>query len=379
MFDPAKMAVIINLEVPRSVKQLRAMLGHMGYYRKFIKSYAQITTPMKKLLKKDATLCWNEECQRSLDVLKEKMVIVPILVFPAWKKEFHVHMDASCIALGAVLTQAGEGELDHPILFASRKLFKVEKNYSMTEREGLVMVYTLQKFRHYFLGKHFKMYTNHFALRYHTLPNDRDGSKRVYKSKKELVVRAEEFSIIVGYLYKMGSDEILRCYVPNFEHNNILAEAHGGVVEGNYVGKEITQNILRAGLWWPTLHKDYKAYCKACDACQRSGMPSWRDELPLNPQVLLQPFEKWAIDFAGPIQPPGKKKVVWYIIIETKYLTGWAEVQPVKDCTRETIVKFLFEYVLARFDCPNILMSDHGTHFLNETISALTEDFQVYD
>jgi len=49
-----------------------------------------------------------------------------------------------------------------------------------------------------------------------------------------------------------------------------------------------------------------------------------------------------------------------------------------KDCTRETTLKFLFEYVLTRFGCPNILMRDHGTHFLNETINVLMEEFKVY-
>ena len=72
MVDIAKIAVIINLEAMRSVKQLRATLGHIGYYRKFIKSYAQIIMPMEKLLKKNATFYWNDECQKSLDVLKEK-------------------------------------------------------------------------------------------------------------------------------------------------------------------------------------------------------------------------------------------------------------------------------------------------------------------
>lgn len=94
------------------------------------------------------------------------MVTVLILVLPDWNKEFHVHIDSLCIALGAVPTQAGEGELDHPISFVSRKLSKVENNYSTIEHKGLVMVYTLQKFRHYLLGRHFKMYTDHSALKY---------------------------------------------------------------------------------------------------------------------------------------------------------------------------------------------------------------------
>lgn len=77
-----------------------------------------------------------------------------------------MHIDASCIVLGAVLTKAGEGQMDHPIEFARKKLSKSEKNYSMIEREGLAMVYMLQKFRHNLLGGHFKMYIDHSALEY---------------------------------------------------------------------------------------------------------------------------------------------------------------------------------------------------------------------
>jgi hypothetical protein len=101
-----------------------------------------------------------------LDTLKEKMVTTPILVFPYWEKTFHVHVDASTITLGEILAQPGAGDLDHPIAFASRKLSESEKNYNTTEREGLAMVYALQKFRHYLLGKHFKMFTDHSSLKY---------------------------------------------------------------------------------------------------------------------------------------------------------------------------------------------------------------------
>lgn len=56
--------------------------------------------PLKKLLKKDATFFWDEKCQRTLNVVKENMVIALILVFSDWKKEFLVHVDASCICIG---------------------------------------------------------------------------------------------------------------------------------------------------------------------------------------------------------------------------------------------------------------------------------------
>ena len=121
---------------------------------------------MEKLLKKDDAFEWNQECQGSFDTLKAKMASTPILVFPDWNKEFHVHVDASSVALGVVLAQPGEGDLDHSIAYSSRKLSFVEQNYTMTEREGLAMVYALQMFRHYLLGRHFKMFIDHSYFQY---------------------------------------------------------------------------------------------------------------------------------------------------------------------------------------------------------------------
>ena len=99
-------------------------------------------------------------------MLKEKMDSTLILVFPDWNKEFHVHVDASSVVLGVVLVHPGDDDLDHPIDFASQKLSFIEKNYTTTECEGLAMVYALQKFRHYLLGGHFKMFTDHSNLKY---------------------------------------------------------------------------------------------------------------------------------------------------------------------------------------------------------------------
>jgi hypothetical protein len=67
-----------------------------------------------------------------LDTLKKKIVTGSILIFPDWKKEFHVHVDASYINLGAVLSQLGEGDIDHLIYFVSRKFSIEDKNYTTT-------------------------------------------------------------------------------------------------------------------------------------------------------------------------------------------------------------------------------------------------------
>jgi hypothetical protein len=82
LVDPSKISIIVDLPPPTSVRQLCTMLGHIGYYRKFIKGYAQITTPMEKLLKKYCQFQWTEECQESFDTLKQKMVTATYSGFP---------------------------------------------------------------------------------------------------------------------------------------------------------------------------------------------------------------------------------------------------------------------------------------------------------
>jgi hypothetical protein len=94
--------------------------------------------------------------------------------------------------------------------------------------------------------------------------------------------------------------------------------------------------------------------------------------MPLRPHVTLQVFEKWEIDFVGPINPPTKRTGDRYINNVKKYLTIWEEETPVKDCSAETTTHFLFEQVITRFGFPRIFMSDQGTHFINNTIKDMT-------
>ena len=96
------------------------------------------------------------------------------------------------------------------------------------------------------------------------------------------------------------------------------------------------QKVLIAGLWWPIVHKDAKEFSRNCDVCQRTRKPSRRYEMPLKPQITLQAFDKWAIDFVGPINPPGKHTGARYIITVTDYLTRWVKATLVKDCSAAT-------------------------------------------
>jgi hypothetical protein len=81
------------------------------------------------------------------------------------------------------------------------------------------------------------------------------------------------------------------------------------------------------------------------------GKPSRRDEIPLNPQVMLQEFDKWEIGFVGPINPQARQLEERYIITMTEYLKRWVEATPVTDYTTKTATRFVFENVVTRFGC----------------------------
>jgi hypothetical protein len=191
-----------------------------------------------------------------------------------------------------------------------------------------------------------------------------------------MVVRDADYQLIVRHLYNMGVDSILRRCVLEHERHIILIDVEEGIVGGHYVGKDTAQKVLRTRLLWPKVHKDAKEYFQQCNACQRVGKPNKRDEMPLRPQVILQVFEKWAIDFVGPINPPTKRSRYRYIITVTEYLTRLEKTTPVKDYSANTSTYFIFEQVIIGFGCPRILMSDQGTHFINNTIRAMNEEFE---
>jgi len=89
------------------------------------------------------------------------------------------------------------------------------------------------------------------------------------------------------------------------------------------------------------------------------GKPTTRDEMPLQPQVTFKPFEKWGMDFVGPINPPSKQQS--YIIVCTDYLTKQVETKEITVATKEKVVEFLRENIFYRFGYPRELVIDQGS------------------
>ena len=116
---------------------------------------------------------------------------------------------------------------------------------------------------------------------------------------------------------------------------------------------------------------------KEGDPCQRLGRPLLNNEMPLIPVNPSLTFETWAIDFVGPFPKQGRRTGARYIITTVEYVTKWAEAEPVPSCTKEVAAKFIYENIITRFGCPLTLISDQGSHFINQTIQILLKEFLI--
>lgn len=176
--DPNKIALIKKVPPPQKVRDVRSFLGLAGYYRRFIKDFSKLTSPLFGLLAKDVEFNWTDDCQKALNELKNKLVSAPILRGPNWALPFHIHTDASNKALGAALGQV-EQKFPYAIYFVSKNLSKAELNYTVTEKEFLAVVHALNKLRNYIIGYQTFVHTDHAAIRY--LMNKPDVNARIIR------------------------------------------------------------------------------------------------------------------------------------------------------------------------------------------------------
>ncbi|MCO5606319.1 hypothetical protein L7F22_060506 [Adiantum nelumboides] len=99
--------------------------------------------------------------------------------------------------------------------------------------------------------------------------------------------------------------------------------------------------------------------------------------MPLRAMMGARAFAKWGIDFVGPIAPPAYKSHAQYIIVATDYLTKWVEAKATTKNDAKTTAQFLYENIFTRYGLPIEMVSDRGTHFINEVIEYLLDEFMV--
>jgi hypothetical protein len=208
----SKINMITSWPVPRNVHEVRQFLGLATYYRRFVRHFARICTPLFELLKeadaearkrKFRKIVWTASCEAAFRQLKQALTTGPTLVQPDTTRPFFIETDASEWAIGCVLLQQDPvtGRL-HPVAFDGRKLQAAEINYPVHEKELLAVKYALQIWRIYIDNGHTTViYTDHESLKY--LATMRNPSKRLARWVEEF----GEYQIDLRY--RKGSEQVV--------------------------------------------------------------------------------------------------------------------------------------------------------------------------
>ena len=158
--DPSKIQAIVDWPEPKSIHDVRSFHGLATFYRRFIRGFSTIVSPITDCLKK-GEFQWTNAATKAFGEIKKKMTEAPVMRLPDFTKVFEVECDASGIGIGGVLSQER-----HPVAYFSEKLNDAKQRYSTYDKEFYAVVQALRFWRHYLLLHEFVLYSDHEALRY---------------------------------------------------------------------------------------------------------------------------------------------------------------------------------------------------------------------
>uniref|UniRef100_A0A2N9EGL5 RNA-directed DNA polymerase n=1 Tax=Fagus sylvatica TaxID=28930 RepID=A0A2N9EGL5_FAGSY len=341
--DPSKIEAIISWPVPKSLHDIRSFHGLASFYRRFIRSFSSIIAPITECLK-GGKFQWNEEAQKSFELIKKKVTEAPVLVLPDFSKLFEVDCDASGVGIGAVLSQEGK-----PIAFFSEKLNESRRKYSTYDKEFYAIIRALDHWSHYLLPNEFLLHSDHEALKYlnsqqklnsrhaswveflqpysfsikhksgklnqvadalsrrHSLLSTMEVQVLGFEVLKELYKNDPDFGNVwescskgsfnhflvqEGFLFKNNKLCIPQCSL----RRAIIQEVHGGGLAGHF-GRDKTLALVQENFFWPKLAHNVECFVKSCRTCQIAKSHSKNTGLYTPLPVPKAPWEDISLDF----------------------------------------------------------------------------------
>ena len=185
------------------------------------------------------------------------------------------------------------------------------------------------------------------------LASDIVPSDLSFHQRKKFMYDVKKFIWDEPYLYRSCADRLIRRCVPECEMLSVLEACHSSPVGGHHSGIRTAHKILQCGYSWPTLHQDAHGFAKACDRCQRDGGISRKQELPLNPILVIELFDVWGIDFMGPFVSSHRMK---YILVAVDYVSKWVEAIALANNEGKSVTAFLKKNIFSRFGTPRAIL-----------------------
>lgn len=418
--DPDKVQCIAEYPAPRTVRQVRRFIGMVSFYRRFIPEFSRVCAPLTKLTGKRAKFIWADECEEAFVQLKGKLMTAPILVAPDFTRMFTLQTDASNEAVSGVLTQEHE-DGEHVICYFSKILNTQQKKYSATEKELLAIVLSVEKFRPYLEGYHFKVITDHHSLKWiHSLKDPvarlarwsmilsqydmeiehRKGSLHkvpdaisravpiaalsvddvedpwyllMIRRVQEQPGKYPDWKVEDGRLFKMGDswDRFMKEWkqvVPAERRSEVLDRCHDQPTAA-HMGMYRTYHRVAEDFYWPRMRHDIYKYVSQCPICQKHKTSTSGQQGKMSSHVVSRVFQLVSVDLSGPY--PRSRNQSKFLLAAQDVFSGWVMLFPLADATAAKVVKCIKEGVILRYGAPEALITDNGGQFTSKLFKDL--------
>uniref|UniRef100_A0A3B3H730 Gypsy retrotransposon integrase-like protein 1 n=1 Tax=Oryzias latipes TaxID=8090 RepID=A0A3B3H730_ORYLA len=407
--DPKKVQAVLEWPKPENRKQLQRFLGFANFYRRFIKNYSKIASPLHALTSSKQSFSWNQRAESAFKDLKNRFTSAPVLVVPDPSRQFIVEVDASDTGIGAVLSQRSLDNKVHPCAFYSRRLSNAEMNYHVGEKELLAIKEALEEWRHWLEGAEipFVVFTDHKNLEYLRTAKRmnsrqarwalffnrftfslsyRPGSRNVKadalsrrdecplkKAFPEFILptsaRLAVLSIDIEEEVRSANQDsqspsacpVGRLYVPVDLRARVIQWFHTSRMFC-HPGQRRTLSIIGQRFWWPNMRKDIKEYVSACPECAQVKVTTSPPAGFLQPlSVPRRPWSHISLDFVTGLPPSEGKTVILTVVDRFSKMVHFVAL-PKLPTAKET-AEVLLNNVIHLHGLPRDIVSDRGPQF----------------
>lgn len=420
-----KVEALSRIKTPKNLRELRGILGMLGYYQSFVPNYANHVLPLTAALigktKRRDRITWSSDMERGLKTVVDHLKTA-ILAIPLEGDEFLVETDASDKAIGGILNVKRDGKWA-PVEFVAKKLSGPAKRWPTREKEAFAIIHCLRKFDPYLRGRTFTVHTDHQSLKW--LTDARTGkiarwastlaeydlqifwkkgtdlqrvdflSRQVepdleYEDRMIYTLDLEADGLpTIGEVTKAQQEEPLprgRGYYTRdaitFYRNGIWAPPalRTRIMSACHVlppfchsGVKKTKTIVLRAFNWAGLHMDVTHYIQGCLPCQRMRPGIERLQGLAKTHPIHAPFQAvymdiWSCKYGGK---------AYSVLTMIDQFTKWVEAEVIEDHTAEIISETFLKTWVCRFGVPRLLITDNELGFTGQVTSWLMKSLSI--